>query len=662
MAFHLSTVPIFLLFLLVILTPHQTAPSAAIVIAAAEHDDADEIPIDDIDGEADDDDIQIGGDDDEEDDEMPEDDDEEEDEEPPAMDEPATDPNKPAVIDPEGKAGAHGYSVPDIGETIFFDGFQDGLGQWTHTMNTDYMGKFLIGQGANPTFEGDRALIIPEKAKKYGLSADFTGLEDIGMTDKDFVAQYELKLDEGMTCGGAYFKFVTDGYTTSRFDGDTKYSIMFGPDKCGGTDKVHFIFQSINPVTGKSMEHHLKKPPPVANTYDRKTHLYTLSVKSDGSFKLLVDNEVKKEGTLLDSFAPPLQPAKEVDDEDDKKPEDWVDDKKIPDPEAKKPEDWDEDAPKEIVDEDATMPEGWLEDEPEKIPDPEKKKPEEWDDESDGEWEPPLVANPKCEVGCGKWEPPVKTNPDYKGPWKAPMIDNPNYVGAWKPRKIPNKDYYEVKAPKLLPIRGVGLEIWTMDQGVLFDNLWIGQDLDQARKFAEATFVKKQKLELAREEAENKKKEDEKKKKDDAVKDKRPGKLGAVMDKVEDVIDTMETVLEPLEKWLVAQGAEPTLNKMLDLGVQKPMIVVVSVPIIIVLFLLTILGGRSRKAPQPDDEAAKKKKTDEVTADDESEKPEESSQNADASTTANGTTSTEVSAGADGEGKKTTVRKRRAAE
>ena len=63
-------------------------------------------------------------------------------------------------------------------------------------------------------------------------------------------------------------------------------------------------------------------------------------------------------------------PPAEIDDPEDKNPEDWVDAKKIPDPEATKPADWDEDAPYEIPDLDAEMPEDWLVDEPASVPDP----------------------------------------------------------------------------------------------------------------------------------------------------------------------------------------------------------------------------------------------------------------------------------------------------
>ena len=39
---------------------------------------------------------------------------------------------------------------------------------------------------------------------------------------------------------------------------------------------------------------------------------------------------------------PSVNPPKEIDDPEDKKPADWVDEAKIDDPDASKPDDWDE--------------------------------------------------------------------------------------------------------------------------------------------------------------------------------------------------------------------------------------------------------------------------------------------------------------------------------
>lgn len=53
------------------------------------------------------------------------------------------------------------------------------------------------------------------------------------------VLQFELKLSEGLTCGGAYLKYLTAGeFEVTGLKDDTPYTVMFGPDKCGSTNKV----------------------------------------------------------------------------------------------------------------------------------------------------------------------------------------------------------------------------------------------------------------------------------------------------------------------------------------------------------------------------------------------------------------------------------------
>lgn len=68
----------------------------------------------------------------------------------------------------------------------------------------------------------------------------------------------------------------------------------------------------------------------------------------------------------------------------------------------------------------------------------------------DGEWEAPLVPNPKCKTasGCGEWSPPLIDNPNYKGKWKPPMIENPNYQVMISSNNINNTtDYHLVHLP-----------------------------------------------------------------------------------------------------------------------------------------------------------------------------------------------------------------------
>lgn len=378
---------------------------------------------------------------------------------------------------------------------VFFDTFQNGLGKWASTSHPDFQGRFIIERGNENTHEEmseELELIVPDKALKYGLVAtDSIDLE----TSDGFVFQYEVRLHDGMTCGGAYMKLLADKTPAEEFSDKTRYSVMFGPDKCGtDTNKVHFITQVFNPVSEKWVEHHLKDAPKVET--DKSTHLYTLVVKKgQQEYEIFIDNKSKKKGKFADDFEPPFQPAKEIEDPDDEKPEDWVDDEKMDDPEAVKPDDWDEDAPRQILDPDASKPECWHDDEPDEVADPDAEIPDGWDEEDDGEFEAPLVPNPLCtdECGCGEWEHPMINNPDYKGIWKAPKIVNPDYIGPWKPRNIANPAYYVHKPEdrRISDIKGLAIDIWTMNQDVGFDNVFLGKDKDDAFAFSQVSWKPK---------------------------------------------------------------------------------------------------------------------------------------------------------------------------
>ncbi|GJC92173.1 calnexin precursor [Colletotrichum higginsianum] len=329
------------------------------------------------------------------------------------------------------------------------------VGEWAVEEPTVYKG-----------VEGDKGLVVKNPAAHHAISAKFP--KKIDNKGKTLVVQYEVKLQNGLECGGAYLKLLRENKALHQeeFSNATPYVIMFGPDKCGHTNKT--------------------------------TELYTLIVHPNNTFIIQQNGEQVKTGSLLEDFSPSVNPEKEIDDPKDSKPEDWVDEARIADPEAKKPEDWDEEAPFEIVDEEATKPEDWLEDEPLTIPDPEAQKPEDWDDEEDGDWVAPTVPNPKCTEasGCGPWTKPLKKNPDYKGKWTAPYIDNPAYKGVWAPRKIKNPDYYEDKTPaNFEPMGAIGFEIWTMQNDILFDNIYIGHSVEDAAKLAEETFKEKHPIE-----------------------------------------------------------------------------------------------------------------------------------------------------------------------
>lgn len=213
---------------------------------------------------------------------------------------------------------------------------------------------------------------------------------------------------------------------------------MFGPDICGPKAMVHAIFN----YNGTNYD--LKKS--VIAPKDTLTHTYTLTVKPDQTYEILVDGKSQASGSLIEDW-------------------DFLPPKTIKDPEAKKPEDWVEEAM--IVDETDVKPAGY-DDIPEFIPDPAAKKPEDWDDDMDGEWESPLIANPEY---LGPWTPKKIPNPLYKGEWEHPEIDNPEY-------KVDNEIY-------AYDFGNVGIDVWQVKSGTIFDNILITDDIKEAEKIRE---------------------------------------------------------------------------------------------------------------------------------------------------------------------------------
>lgn len=399
------------------------------------------------------------------------------------------------------EALAHSFTPTKI-KAPFLEQFTDDWSErWTPSEATkktpvggetfSYVGKWNVEESSVfPIIDGDKGLVAKSKAAHHAISAAFA--EPIDFSSKPLVVQYEVKYQKGGNCGGGYLKLLEDGFQTSgkEFSDKTPWVVMFGPDLTCPGSKLHFIFRHKNPITGEYEEKHQK--PAHMPAIGKTTKLYTLIINPDQTFVEMVDDKEVTSGSLLKDFEPPVNPEKEIDDPSDSKPADWVDEAKISDPDATKPDDWDEDAPYQIPDETATQPDDWLSDEPEMIPDPESTKPEEWDDEEDGDWIAPSIKNPKCEQasGCGPWKRPNKANPDYKGKWYAPMIDNPAYKGEWAPRKIANPNYFEDNTPvqSLNKIGGVGIELWTMTEDILFDNIYVGHSIEDAKALAKESF------------------------------------------------------------------------------------------------------------------------------------------------------------------------------
>jgi len=288
--------------------------------------------------------------------------------------------------------------------------------------------------------EKDKGLHTTTDARFYQISAEIpTKFSNKG---KDLILQYSAKHEQRIDCGGGYIKILPSGLDQESFSGDSAYNVMFGPDICGSsTKKTHVIF------TYKGKNHLVKEN--INCETDEFTHLYTLILKADNTYQVLIDSKEVASGSLKTDFDMLL--PKEIKDPAAKKPSDWVDAKTIADPADVKPAGYD-DIAAEIVDPDAT-------------------KPSDWDDELDGEWEPPMIDNPEFK---GEWSPKMIPNPDYKGEWVHPLIANPDYVD--------DDNLYLFEDNKF-----VGFEIWQVKAGSIFDNIIVTDDAAEAEKFAEMT-------------------------------------------------------------------------------------------------------------------------------------------------------------------------------
>ncbi|KAK3099609.1 hypothetical protein FSP39_007002 [Pinctada imbricata] len=474
-----------------------------------------------------------------------------------------------------------------------------------------YDGKWSVEEPKSSAVEGDLGLILKSKAKHHAVSRKLD--RPFEFKGKPLLVQYEVRYQSGIDCGGAYVKLLSAGAKTDlkNFHDKTPYTIMFGPDKCGMDHKLHFIFRHKNPKTGEIEEKHAKKPTASIDSHfsDKKTHLYTLVVNPDNSYEMLIDNTVVSDGSLLKDVSPPVNPPAEIDDPKDKKPEDWDEREKIPDPDATKPDDWDESQPQMIVDPDAVKPDGWLDKEEKLIPDPDAEKPKDWDDDMDGEWEAPLVDNPKCTSapGCGKWEQPEIKNPKYKGKWHPEMIDNPDYKGVWKPRRIANPDFFEDLDPyRMTPIDALGLELWSMNDDIVFDNFLITDDRSVAELWASETFEIKSTAEKAEEYAKGRSVIDAIK---DATKDK-PWLWAVIL-----VVVVLPIVLIIAYCCMSGKSERGLLSSMMTAAEEYPWLwAIYAILMILPILLLCIC-----LCPQSDsksDSLEQKKKTDSVSPDD----------------------------------------------
>ncbi|KAH9670638.1 calreticulin-3 [Citrus sinensis] len=279
-------------------------------------------------------------------------------------------------------------------------------------------------------------------ARHYAISAK---IPEFSNKNRTLVVQYSIRFEQDIECGGGYIKLLSAYVNQKKFGGDAPYSLMFGPDICGTQKKhLHVIlsYQGQNYPIKKELE---------CET-DKLTHFYTFILRPDASYSILIDNRERDSGSMYTDWD--ILPPRKIKAVNAKKPADWDDREYIDDPNAVKPEGYDS-IPKEI-------------------PDPKAKKvstplPDNWDEDEDGLWKPPKIPNPAYK---GLWRPKRIKNPNYKGKWKIPYIDNPEFED--------DPDLYVLK-----PIKYVGIEVWQVKAGSVYDNILICDDPAYAKQVVE---------------------------------------------------------------------------------------------------------------------------------------------------------------------------------
>jgi len=185
--------------------------------------------------------------------------------------------------------------------------------EWKKSEGTQGEWKTSAGKWFGDETE-DAGIQTTADSKFYGLSAGYDSFSNEG---KDVIIQYQAKYEKDIECGGGYVKIGPKMEDAKAFGDPTEYNIMFGPDKCGYTKRTHLIFN----YKGKNV---LKKSDLAYKQDDfGVSHLYRLTLKSDNTVKVEVDQAEIYAGNMKDDWE--LLAPKIIADAEDKKPEDWVD-------------------------------------------------------------------------------------------------------------------------------------------------------------------------------------------------------------------------------------------------------------------------------------------------------------------------------------------------
>ncbi|KAM5229767.1 calreticulin-3 isoform 1-T1 [Hipposideros larvatus] len=315
--------------------------------------------------------------------------------------------------------------------TVYFqEEFLDGerwRNRWVQSTNDSQFGHFRLSSGKFYGHkEKDKGLQTTQNGRFYAISARFKPFSNKGKT---LVIQYTVKHEQKMDCGGGYIKVFPADVDQKNLNGKSQYYIMFGPDICGFDIKqVHVILHF------KNQYHSNKKP--IRCKVDGFTHLYTLILRPDLTYEVKIDGLAIESGSIeydwnltsLKKMEKSLAESKDREQGKEDKLQDWE---------------------KHFLDAGAS-------------------KPSDWNSELDGDWQAPMLQKPPYQDG-------LKPEGIEKDVWLHQKMKNTNYLTEYDLSEFEN-------------IGAIGLELWQVRSGTIFDNFLITDDEEYAENFGKATW------------------------------------------------------------------------------------------------------------------------------------------------------------------------------
>ncbi|KAF5913742.1 hypothetical protein HPG69_017518 [Diceros bicornis minor] len=194
---------------------------------------------------------------------------------------------------------------------------------------------------------------------------------------------------------------------------------------------------------------------------DGFTHLYTLILRPDLTYEVKIDSQSIEAGSIEYDWN--LTSLKKME-KSSAESKDW----------AQAKDDTSQDWEKHFLDASAS-------------------KPSDWNSELDGDWQAPMLQKHPYQVRVSSsWDalglpppPPWRPGPPYADGLKPEGIDK----DVWLHQKMKNTNYLtEYDLSEFENIGAIGLELWQVRSGTIFDNFLITDDEEYAENFGKATW------------------------------------------------------------------------------------------------------------------------------------------------------------------------------